>query len=53
MFLGAEFSRGGVSWVTIPAGSFQMGSQDGASDEKPIHTVTLKAFQMSKTEVTV
>jgi len=43
----------GISWVTIPAGSFQMGSQGGESDEKPIHTVTLRAFEMSKTEVTV
>jgi len=57
MVLGAEFSKKriehDIQWVTIPAGSFQMGSQDGESDEKPIHTVTLKAFQMSKTEVTV
>ncbi|MBM4290192.1 MAG: formylglycine-generating enzyme family protein [Deltaproteobacteria bacterium] len=42
-----------IQWVRIPAGSFQMGSQDGDSDEKPIHTVTLRAFLMSKTEVTV
>ena len=30
-----------------------MGSEDGGSDEKPVHTVRLKAFEMSKTEVTV
>ena len=42
-----------IDWVTIPAGSFQMGSNNGESDEQPIHTVTLRAFAMSKTEVTV
>ena len=30
--------------VKIPAGSFQMGSNDGSDDEKPLHSVTLKSF---------
>jgi iron(II)-dependent oxidoreductase len=30
-----------------------MGSEDGSSDEKPIHRVIVKDFYMSKTEVTV
>ena len=42
-----------VKWITIPAGSFQMGSNDGAADEKPVHSVRVKAFLMSETEVTV
>ena len=42
-----------IEWVRIPAGVFQMGSEDGESDEKPVHTARLKAFEMSKTEVTV
>ena len=37
--------------VSIPGGSFQMGS-DKDADEKPAHTVTLSAFQMAETEIT-
>jgi len=36
----------------IPAGCFQMGSNDGDADEKPVHRVCLSAFQMDKYEVT-
>ncbi|MBN2875780.1 MAG: SUMF1/EgtB/PvdO family nonheme iron enzyme [Spirochaetales bacterium] len=39
--------------VWIPGGSFQMGSTDGDSDEKPVHTVTVSGFWMMKTEVTM
>ena len=38
--------------VVIPAGSFQMGSNDGRDAEKPIHSITIKSFAMGKTEVT-
>jgi len=38
--------------VLIPAGEFQMGSDDGNDDEKPIHTVYLDAFYMDIYEVT-
>lgn len=38
--------------VVIPAGSFEMGSNDGANDEKPVHRVTVKSFAIGKTEVT-
>jgi formylglycine-generating enzyme required for sulfatase activity len=38
--------------VLIPAGSFMMGSENGAADEKPVHEVTLSAFWMDKYEVT-
>jgi formylglycine-generating enzyme required for sulfatase activity len=37
----------------IPAGTFQMGSSNGKSDEKPVHSVTLSAFRMGATPVTV
>ena len=37
--------------VLIPAGSFQMGSNDGGSDEKPVHRVELDGFYMDKYEV--
>ena len=38
---------------SIPAGTFQMGSSSGAFDEKPVHGVTLSAFRMGATPVTV
>jgi len=39
--------------VVIPAGSFDMGSNDGDTNEKPVHRVTItKSFAMGKTEVT-
>ena len=37
----------------IPAGTFLMGSNDGADDEKPVHEVYVDAFYMDKYEVTV
>jgi len=37
--------------VVIPAGSFQMGSNDGDADEKPVHSVSMKSFALGKTEV--
>jgi len=42
----------GMEFVRIPAGSFQMGSNKGDSDEKPVHTVHIKSFYMMTTEVT-
>ncbi|MBI3741851.1 MAG: SUMF1/EgtB/PvdO family nonheme iron enzyme, partial [Chloroflexi bacterium] len=38
--------------VYVPAGDFTMGSNDGRSLEKPVHTVFLDAFWMDKYEVT-
>ncbi|MDP7610975.1 MAG: formylglycine-generating enzyme family protein, partial [Nitrospinaceae bacterium] len=38
--------------VYVAGGTFQMGSNSGDSDEKPIHTVTVSSFYMDKTEVT-
>lgn len=38
--------------VLIPAGNFQMGSDDGKYDEKPVHTVYVDAFHMDKYPVT-
>jgi sulfatase modifying factor 1 len=39
--------------VLIPSGTFQMGSTDGESDEKPAHSVTVSSFYLGKHEVTV
>ena len=38
--------------VLIPAGEFLMGSNDGASNEKPVHPVYVDAFYMDVYEVT-
>jgi formylglycine-generating enzyme required for sulfatase activity len=38
--------------VELPAGSFCMGSENGAPDEKPPHKVTVKPFYIGKYEVT-
>ena len=40
--------------VSIPAGEFQMGSNDpeAADDENPVHTVLIDAFYMDRYEVT-
>ena len=39
--------------VTIPEGSFEMGSNAGNASEMPVHRVTIaRAFAMGKTEVT-
>lgn len=39
--------------VSIPAGDFIMGSDQGREDEKPIRKVSVRAFQMGKYEVTI
>jgi len=41
--------------VLVRGGGFEMGDQfgDGDSNEKPVHTVALKDFYMSRTEVTI
>jgi len=41
--------------ITIPAGQFEMGCVSGIdcnAREEPVHTVTIQAFQLAKTEVT-
>ncbi len=47
----AASGRAGIQWVRIPGGTFSMGADD-LSDAWPRHSVTLKSFQMAKTEVT-
>ncbi len=45
-----------VEWVTINGGKFTMGTDSGEKgfeDAKPIHEVSIKTFDMSKTDVTV
>ena len=42
----------GMVMVYVPAGEFSMGSNDGESGEKPVHSVTLDAYWIDWTEVT-
>jgi formylglycine-generating enzyme required for sulfatase activity len=42
----------GMVQVYVPAGVFEMGSEDGYEDEKPVHTVYLDAFWIDQTEIT-
>ena len=41
-----------IEMVAIKGGTFQMGSNDGYDNEKPIHTITVSDFSIGKTEVT-
>ena len=43
----------GLKWVRVPSGQFSMGSLHGDSDEQPVHSVTVKSFRLSESEVTV
>ncbi len=38
--------------VSVEGGTFQMGSETGDSDEKPVHEVKLNGFSIGQTEVT-
>jgi formylglycine-generating enzyme required for sulfatase activity len=42
----------GMLLLYVPEGPFEMGSEGGYSDERPVHTVTLSAFWVDETEVT-
>jgi formylglycine-generating enzyme required for sulfatase activity len=43
----------GMELVKVEGGCFDMGSNDGESDEKPVHRVCVDDFYISRTEVTV
>ncbi len=48
----APKTEDGAEMVLVPAGEFGMGSDDGASEEKPRHRVYLDAFYIDKYAVT-
>lgn len=45
-------TKTGIQMVLLPGGSFLMGSDKGAADEKPPHRVWVHAFSIDRTEVT-
>ncbi len=51
----SDFPKGSaIEMVSIPGGTFEMGDRAGKgySAERPVHSVTLSPFYMSKTEIT-
>lgn len=42
-----------IEMVSVSGGTFSMGSNNGLSNEQPVHSVSLGNFKMGKTEVTV
>ena len=46
------FSQNKIPLIYVGSGIFQMGSNNGQNNEKPVHTVSLSSFYIGKTEVT-
>jgi len=50
---GSASTVAGIEMVAIPSGSFSMGCSDSYYDhERPVHTVHIKSFKMSRYEIT-
>jgi len=47
-----DFKGINIDMIFMPAGSFQMGSNYGKSDENPVHLVGLDSFWIGKYEIT-
>lgn len=47
-----KLDRSDSAMILIPAGEFQMGSNNGDTDEKPVHSVYIDAFKIDIYEVT-
>jgi formylglycine-generating enzyme required for sulfatase activity len=55
MPLTSEQLHAAIEWITVPAGTLTMGSpedESGRWSDEILHQVTLRAFKMSKYEVT-
>ncbi len=50
---GCDVDPSGVSWISIPGSTFDMGSHSGHTDELPVRSVTVDGFDMTKSQVTV
>lgn len=47
-----QSARAQQSMLTVPAGSYTLGRDDGPRSERPGHSVDLQAFRIDRTEVT-
>ncbi len=47
-----DFVIEGMKMILVKGGTFQMGSNDGSDDEKPVHQVTVSDFYIGEFEVT-
>jgi formylglycine-generating enzyme required for sulfatase activity len=47
-----SFALAADTMVTVPAGPFTMGRNDGPDDERPAHQITLPAFRIDRLTVT-
>ena len=45
-------TKSGIEMISLPGGSFTMGTNDASPDEGPAHQVTVSPFLMDKVEVT-
>ncbi|NQT74359.1 MAG: formylglycine-generating enzyme family protein [Chloroflexi bacterium] len=45
-------SPSGITMVSIPSGTFNMGTDDSWDNERPVHSVTLSPFNISAYEIT-
>ena len=45
-------NSGNIDKILVNSGTFKMGNNNGNSDEKPIHSVTVSSFRISKYEIT-
>ncbi len=45
----------GLEWIHLPKGQFEMGDPKADADDStaPVHTVSIEAFELTKTEITV
>ena len=50
---GQDLHNGSTEMIFVQGGTFQMGSKDGDSVEKPVHSVTVSDFYIGKYEVKV
>ena len=46
-----SFTPSLIEWIMVEGGDFQMGSNNGSTDEQPIHLVSISSFKMSKYEI--
>lgn len=49
---GRGATKAGIVWKKIPGGQFKMGTEAGETYERPVHEVSIRTFQMARSETT-